>query len=107
MTPKKVSKSFFANGQVGRISGADLISLLDTGKLLAVDTRPVEDWKMGSLSHRFSVIFDVGILQSSCCYLLCANQCHGALGSIRRCGKAAPPLLAFLAFLPTSLPSNT
>ena len=36
-----------------------------------------------------------------------ATQCHGALGSIRRCGKAALPLLAFLAFFPTSLPSNT
>ena len=31
-----------------------------------------------------------------------ANQCHGALGSIRRCGKRLPPLLAFLAFHPTS-----
>jgi len=41
--------------KVGRISGADLISLLDTGKLLAVDTRPVEDWKMGSLSHSVSI----------------------------------------------------
>ena len=73
MTLQKEFKSVFAHGQVGRISGADLISLLDTGKLLAVDTRPVEDWKMGSLSHRFSVIFYVGvILQSTCCcYLLC------------------------------------
>ena len=85
MTPKKVSKSFFANGQVGRISGADLISLLDTGKLLVVDTRPVEDWKMGSLSHRFSVIFDVGILQSSCCYLLCWCYifCLGVIFNVR------------------------
>jgi len=41
--------------KVGRISGADLISLLDTGKLLVVDTRPVEDWKMGSLSHSVSI----------------------------------------------------
>ena len=73
MTLPKEFKSVFAHRQVGRISGADLISLLDTGKLLAVDTRPVEDWKMGSLSHRFSVIFYVGvILQSTCCcYLLC------------------------------------
>ena len=39
--------------KVGRISGSDLISLLDTGKLLAVDTRPVEEWKMGSLNHRY------------------------------------------------------
>ena len=39
--------------QVGRISGADLISLLDTGKLLAVDTRSIDEWKMGSLHHRY------------------------------------------------------
>ena len=73
MTLPKEFKSVFAHRQVGRISGADLISLLDTGKLLAVDTRPVEDWKMGSLSHRFSVIFYVDvILQSTCCcHLLC------------------------------------
>ena len=82
---RKCCKSVFAHGQVGRISGADLISLLDTGKLLAVDTRPVEDWKMGSLSHRFSVIFDVGILQSSCCYLLCwcYIYCLGVIFNVR------------------------
>ena len=82
---RKCCKYVFAHGQVGRISGADLISLLDTGKLLAVDTRPVEDWKMGSLSHRFSVIFDVGILQSSCCYLLCWCYifCLGVIFNVR------------------------
>ena len=44
---------------MGRISGADLISLLDTGKLLVIDTRPVDEWKMGSLNHRYCRIIQI------------------------------------------------
>lgn len=36
--------------KVGRISGADLLGLLETGKLLCLDVRPAEEFRFGSLS---------------------------------------------------------
>ena len=35
--------------KVGRVSGADLLNLLDSGKLVVVDTRTPEEWRLGSL----------------------------------------------------------
>ena len=41
--------------KVGRMSGGDAVALLDTGKLLCVDCRPADEWRLGSLPDSISL----------------------------------------------------
>merc|ERR1719430_1119974 len=41
--------------KVGRISGTDLINLLEIGKLLCLDIRPAEEFKLGSLANSINL----------------------------------------------------
>jgi TBC domain-containing protein kinase-like protein len=41
--------------KVGRISGSDLLNLLETGRLLCLDVRPAEEHRLGSLAGSSSL----------------------------------------------------
>ena len=46
--------------KVGRISGAELLSLLEEKKAVCVDIRSIEEYKVGTLQSSVNVPFDAG-----------------------------------------------
>ena len=46
--------------KVGRISGAELLSLLEDKKTVCVDIRSIEEYKVGTLQSSVNVPFDAG-----------------------------------------------